>query len=88
MTRPSRSIWPRPIRLQARRCRARLLALRRSLIDLCPEAELLARDREIAERITTYPEDHVAADVIAAARLLIIALDDLEDFDLAEAYRN
>ena len=78
--------WPRPIRLQTRCCRARLLALKRSLIACCPDACHLARDRSYAERFTTYPEDHVAADVIAAARVLILALDDFDNFDPAEAY--
>jgi hypothetical protein len=87
MSKASPSYWPRPIRLQARCCRARLLALRRSLIACCPDGSYLARDRSYAERFTTYPEDHVVADVIAAARVLILALDDLDNFDPAEAYR-
>jgi hypothetical protein len=53
--------------------------LQRSLIAYCPDADLLADDPDIAERITTYPEDHVAADVVMAARALVVALDYLLD---------
>ena len=87
MPKASPSFWPRPIRLQTRSCRVRLLALKRSLIACCPDAGYLARDRSYAERFTTYPEDHVVADVIAAARVLSLALDALDNFDPAEAYR-
>ena len=69
--------WPRSTRAQARRCRAGLLALSRNLVDLCPDAEMLARDPGFAERFDTTPHDHAAAAVLVAARQLLAALDEI-----------
>ena len=78
MSDPKPPAWPRAVRRDARRCRASLLALRRSLAEICPDAEALARDPSLAERITTHEYDLEAADVIAAARRLLKELDWLD----------
>jgi hypothetical protein len=69
--------WPAPIRARARRCRAHLLELRRCLIALCGDAEAIALDPSLCERIDTTPFDHTAADVIGAADNLLEALDQI-----------
>lgn len=70
--------WPRSTRAQARRCRAGLLALRRNLIELCPEADAIVRDPGFAERFDTTLHDHAAAAVLVAARQLLAALDEID----------
>lgn len=78
MPKPQPPAWPRDVRRAARRCRASLLALRRSLTALCPNAEDLARDTSLAERITTDENDLDAAEVIVTVRRLLKQLDWLD----------
>ena len=78
MSEPKPPAWPRAVRRDARRCRASLLALRSSLAEVSPDAEALASDPSLAERITTHEYDLEAADVIAAARRLLKELDWLD----------
>lgn len=66
---------------ELRRPAARLSVSTRRLIELLlgcfPDAELLARDRSVAERTNTTPYEHLAADAITAARRLLETLDAL-----------
>ena len=78
MSTPKPPPWPRAVRRAARRCRASLLALRTSLAEVSPDAEALACDPSLAERITTHEHDLEAAEVVATACRLLKELDWLE----------
>jgi hypothetical protein len=59
-----------------------LIEIRRlvdALVVAFPDAALLAHDPSAAERMDTTPYDHVAADLIAHARALSVAIAALVD---------
>ena len=69
--------WPKPLRAQARRCRRTVLTLRHHLMALRPDSPALARDQSLAERISTTPYDHTAADALDGADRLLEAIEAL-----------
>jgi hypothetical protein len=70
-------LWPE-LRRHVARLHVSALALQELLRASFAVADSLARDRTIAERTSTTPYDHLAADTIAAVCLLAEALDELE----------
>ena len=72
------AICPR-LRPRARHAAIESRRLVATLIAAFPDAALLVSDPGAAERIDTTPYDHVAADVIAAARTLCDAIAALAD---------
>lgn len=82
--RPARVVLPSVLDLCPRlrsRTRPTAVEIHRLLVALAeafPDAVLLARDPRVAEWLDTTPYDHLAADVITAARALsdvLAALD-------------
>jgi hypothetical protein len=67
------------LRRRARRAAVEIRQLLDTLIVAFPDAALLARDPGIAERIDTTRFDHVAADLIRAARALTEAISALDE---------
>lgn len=84
---PSRRAQPIPsvleicprLRPHARRAAMEIRRLVETLFVAFPDSALLVRDPGAAERMDTTPYDHVAADLIAAARPLCDAIAALDD---------
>ena len=67
------------LRPRARRALIEIRRLVDALVVAFPDAALLAHDPSAAERMDTTPYDHVAADLIANARALSVAISALDD---------
>jgi len=66
-------------RRSVRRAIVALRGLRRLVAVTFPDAVRLCRDPGLAERMTSFPDDHAAAAAICAIDALLAALDDLFD---------
>ena len=67
------------LRRRARRAEVEIRRLVDALILAFPDAALLAQDPSTAERIDTTRYDHVAAELIGAARALGVAIAALDE---------
>jgi hypothetical protein len=67
------------LRPRARYAATNVRRLVATLLAAFPDSAFLVRDPGAAERINTTPYDHIAADVIAAARTLCDAIAVLDD---------
>ena len=70
---------PRPIRRRLSRLAHALEQIERDLVAAFPMADALSVDPALACSLESTPEDHVLADLIAVARMLRHAIDDLAE---------